>query len=139
MACFADSSWANLDGLKSQCGYVVCLTLGTILDGASTPILILETYSGTIKRVCRSTLAAEANGFLTGVESAEYVRELLLEITNPRVKLIDIDRHYLKKRVLAFTDAKSLEATQPRHGAASRQEGQDLGGPDQGDSWREPL
>ncbi|CAE7610026.1 30S ribosomal protein S1, chloroplastic [Symbiodinium microadriaticum] len=109
VACFADSSWANLDGLKSQCGYVVCLTLGTILDGASTPILILETYSGTIKRVCRSTLAAEANGFLTGVESAEYVRELLLEITNPRVKLIDIDRHYLKKRVLAFTDAKSLE------------------------------
>ena len=57
-----------------------CACLGTILDGASTPILILETYSGTIKRVCRSTLAAEANGFLTGVESAEYVRELLLEI-----------------------------------------------------------
>ena len=111
VACFADSSWANLDGLKSQCGYVVCLTSPAILKGGLTPILILETYSGTIKRVCRSTLAAEANGFLTGVESAEYVRDLLLEITNPGVRLIDLDRHYLKRRILAFTDAKSLEAT----------------------------
>ena len=111
VACFADSSWANLGGMKSQCGYVVCLTTEEIKSGSVAPILILETYSGSIKRVCRSTLAAEANGFLTGVESAEYARDLLMEILHPGVKLIDLDRHYLKEKIIAFTDAKSLEAT----------------------------
>ncbi|CAE7616057.1 RE2, partial [Symbiodinium sp. CCMP2592] len=111
VACFADSSWANLEGMKSQCGFVVYLTIDEIKGGGLAPIWVLETYSGSIKRVCRSTLAAEANGFLTGVESAEYVRDLLLEVTNPGTKLIDMDRYYLKEKILAFTDAKSLEST----------------------------
>ena len=114
VACFADSSWASLDGMKSQCGFVICLTCSSIKEGHDVPILILETYSGSIKRVCRSTLAAEANGFLTGAESAEYVREIVLEIVHPGVRLIDLDRRYLKGKIIAFTDAKSLEATMNR-------------------------
>ena len=91
----ADSSFANIEGGKSQCGYVVGLSLPKIADGNPTPVALLETTSSSIKRVCRSTLAAESNAFLMGVEAADYVSALLREMMNPNVSL----------------NAKSLEAT----------------------------
>jgi hypothetical protein len=57
---FADSSFANVDGTKSQCGFVIALTTSRIKDGLPTPIHVIETCSGSIKRGCRSTLAAES-------------------------------------------------------------------------------
>ena len=56
-------------------------------------------------------LAAESNGFLAGVEAAEYVRMLVMEITHPDVPSKDLDQEYLKSKILCLTDAKSLEAT----------------------------
>ena len=108
---FADSSFANIEGMKSQCGYVVSLTLPSIRSGSPTPLFVVETYSGSVKRVCRSTLAAEANGFLTGAEAGEYVRALLLELQHPDVSFNDLEREYVKKKVICITDAKSLEST----------------------------
>ena len=96
VVCMSDSSWANTTNLKSQCGYVIGLTLPTVADGSSTPMLVLETYSGSIKRVCRSTLASETNGFLSAVEAADYLRMLLLEVLHPGVCLLDLDEHYKK-------------------------------------------
>ena len=108
---FADSSFGNVDGVKSQSGFVVGLTSRDICDGGPTPIMVLETYSGSIKRVCRSTLAAEANGFLAGAEAAEYLTMILMELVHPDVPLRDLDQHYLKSKIVAFTDARSLEQT----------------------------
>ena len=108
---FTDSSFANTEQLKSQCGYVLGLTSSEMKDGKEVPIYILETYSGSVKRVCRSTLAAEANGFLAGAEAAEYVRMLLYEMINPTEKVHTLDKEFKKKKTLVFTDAKSLEST----------------------------
>ena len=108
---FADSSFANIEGMKSQCGYVVSLTLPSIRSGSPTPLFVVETYSGSVKRVCRSTLAAEANGFLTGAEAGEYVRALLLELQHPDVSFNDLEREYVKKKIICITDARSLEST----------------------------
>ena len=77
----ADSSLGNVDDAelgektKSQAGYVVGLR-----DPQSDRVHILECNSGTIKRVCRSTLAAEANGVVEGVESCDWVRMLVAEL-----------------------------------------------------------
>ncbi|CAE7745994.1 RE1 [Symbiodinium sp. KB8] len=109
--CFADSSFANKEDLKSQAGYIIGFTTPEITSGNTVPIHILETHSGSIKRVCRSTLAAEANGFLSGVEAAEYLRAILLEITNPGVTVRALDTYYLKSKIVGITDAKSLEST----------------------------
>ena len=108
---FADSSFANLEGGKSQCGYVTGLTSKEIYENAPTRIHILGAFSGSIKRVCRSTLAAEANGFLAGAEAAEYLRMLLMELVHPAASIRDLDQHYLKEKIACFTDAKSLEQT----------------------------
>jgi hypothetical protein len=40
---FADSSFANVDGTKSQCGFVIALTTSRIKDGLPTPIHVIET------------------------------------------------------------------------------------------------
>lgn len=109
--CMADSSFANGDNHKSQCGYLVGISWPNITSGGDTPILLLEAYSGSIKRVCRSTLAAEANGFLQGVEAADFVRSLLLEMLNPDKKIHELEANYVKHKMIAFTDAKSLEST----------------------------
>ena len=93
---------------------MVGLTLPTIVSGDPVPLMILEAYSGSIKRVCRSTLAAETNAFLSAVEGADYLRTLLFKMKNPGVKLIDLDKHYSKCLLFALTDAKSLEATMNR-------------------------
>eukprot|EP00913_Durusdinium_trenchii_P024871 g23345.t1 len=74
-------------------------------------MFVLETYSGSIKRVCRSTLAAESNGFLMGVEAGEYVRALLMEFQHPNEKFNALERDFAKQKVLCMTDAKSLEST----------------------------
>ena len=108
---FADSSFANTEGLKSQCAYVVTITLPEIREGGPTPLFVLETYSGSIKHVCRSTLAAESNGFLTGCEAGEYVRALLMEFQHPTEDFNTLEREYAKSKLLCMTDAKSLEST----------------------------
>ena len=107
----ADSSFASTEGLKSQCGYVIGLSLPEWKDGTETPVLILEANSSSIKRMCRSTLAAESNAFLAGVEGAIYVASLLREISNPGISISTLQTEYALKRILALTDAKSFEST----------------------------
>lgn len=131
----ADSSFANLPGHKSQCGYVVGLSLPSLENGEETPVLLLETCSSSIKRVCRSTLAAEANGFLAGVEAADYVRMVLLEIENPGISIRNLDKEFPRKRLLAFTDAKSLESTVNKDAGQPSDKGKDLGGASEGASF----
>eukprot|EP00435_Cladocopium_sp_Y103_P043435 s320_g12.t1 len=112
----ADSSFANTDGLKSQCGYIIGLTLPSITEGEETPIIVIEANSSSIKRVCRSTLAAEANAYLAGAEAAIYLASILREIQNPGIPLRTLEAETLEaefalKPVIGFTDAKSLEST----------------------------
>ena len=70
VATSADSSFANIDGpqlgarVKSQCGFTVGLTATGMAQGEDAPWHNLEWHSGSIKRVVRSTSAAEANGLL---------------------------------------------------------------------------
>ena len=89
--CMADSSFASTTKLRSQCGYVIGLTTAGFASGHDTPVMILEAYSGSIKRVCRSTftLAAETNGFLAATEASDYVRMMLLEVNHPGVSMVD--------------------------------------------------
>ena len=73
----SDASLANADDdkTKSQCGYIVGLCNPQVLDkGDNGKILPLDMQSATIKRVCRSTLAAETNAALEGSEAALYTR-----------------------------------------------------------------
>ncbi|CAE7252468.1 GIP [Symbiodinium sp. CCMP2592] len=88
--------------MKSQCGYVVGLTSDALKEGTDAPVYIAETYSGSVKRVCRSTLAPESNGFLAGVEAAACVHMILLEIRHPTERILDLNREFYKKQILCL-------------------------------------
>ena len=78
----SDSAFASVDDvsgpkIKSQAGYVLGIRAK---DGDK--LHFVEFQTGTVKRVCRSTLAAESNGLVAAVEAADYLRSVILAIVS---------------------------------------------------------
>ena len=105
--CSSDASFANAvtDGekLKSQAGYVLGVRAK---DGDA--LHFLEFSTGTVKRTCRSTLAAEANGLVAAVEAADYLRSVILALINPHMALSDLMDRGDVLPVQVYTDARSV-------------------------------
>jgi hypothetical protein len=89
--------------MKSQAGY----ELRARAKGGGR-LRVLEFSTGTLKRVCRSTLAAESNGLVAAVEAADYLRSAILAANRPIASLSELlDRGDLIP-AQAYTDAKSF-------------------------------
>ena len=93
---YADASFNNLAEGHSQGGQIVLLTDNS---GSCSPI---SWASNKIKRVVKSTLAAESMSFVEGADSAYFVRQLLSQILKSQP-----DSYPIK----GFTDSKSLFET----------------------------
>ena len=115
----ADASFANVDSeygakTKSQAGYVVGLASPEVPDqNENRSVHILEWFSGTIRRVCRSTLSAECYAVVEGAEAADWIRTVLRELDDPggRVDAIKAMRPEESPKMRAstwYSDAKSL-------------------------------
>ena len=107
IVCASDASLTNAeasgDKLRSQAGYVIGIQAK---DGCG--IHFVEFNSSTIRRVCRSTLAAEANGLVTAAEAMDYLRSVVLAILHPGMQLTDLmDRGDIVPAV-CYTDARSV-------------------------------
>ena len=94
--CSSDLAFANVDDvsgpkIKSQAGYV----LGIRAKGGDK-LHFVEFQTGTVARVCRSTLSAEANGLVAAVEAADYLRSVVLAIVCPTMSLGEL-MYYGKK------------------------------------------
>ena len=100
---YADSSWANAPGHKSQMGSLVLLTTSECLV-ATTPATILGWRSGRSPRVTRSTLASEANAMDDCVDRCTYCNHFLTELLYDGVPR-ELGR---KLRQLQVTDCQSL-------------------------------
>ena len=79
---WADASFANVEGVRSQCGHITSLTRSPRLysEGRFDTGCIILWQSSTVKRVVRSTLAAEAYGISEGIETVQWVRHVMAEI-----------------------------------------------------------
>ena len=64
---------------RSVGGYFILVANPGILEGKTVKANILAYYSGVTKRVCRSTLAAEASHLAEAVEMGDWVTVLLEE------------------------------------------------------------
>ena len=94
---YSDASFNNLPDGGSQGGYIIFLC-----DKYRNSVPI--TWSSTrLKRVTRSTLAAETLALTDGCDAAFYIVNLLNDILSPKIK------H--KITVQAFTDNQSLYST----------------------------
>ena len=89
IASFGDSALANVEGWKSQFGTVLCLANkpDLVAQGRLDLCCPMSWVSGTVKRVVRSTLAAEAYAISEALETSEICRMFLSEAFNPNVPL----------------------------------------------------
>ena len=76
---FADSSWANAEGLKTQTGRLLLLAPRSVL-ATNAAASIVDHKSKRTPRVVRSTLAGEANATDSGVDAAWFFASFLSEI-----------------------------------------------------------
>ena len=114
ITCYADSAFANIEGVKSQCGHLggLCLNLNAVSNSDFTSVIPLWWNSSTVKRVCRSTLACEGYAVSEGVEQSLYVREILSEIeTSPGTQRVSHGHRMLDMNIDLFSDSNSLVTT----------------------------
>ncbi|CAK0901104.1 unnamed protein product [Prorocentrum cordatum] len=100
---FADSSWANAPGLKTQIGTLIFLADEVILTGPTSCTLLFHKSKRT-PRVVRSTLAGEAIAQDLGVDYASYLSKFLSEMLTGR----PAGRRPPIFEVITATDCKSL-------------------------------
>eukprot|EP00435_Cladocopium_sp_Y103_P065211 s670_g27.t1 len=100
---YSDSSWANAQGSASQHGQVILLAAPNVTETKSVGALI-DWKSGRSKRVCRSTLAAEAVSADSAKDRLAYASYALGEL------MFGIPAHKVGHRLktLLVTDCKSL-------------------------------
>lgn len=107
LLCSSDASFANAtcngERIKSQCGYVVA-----VREKTGEGMHCLEFATSLVKRVCRSTLAAEANSLVTAVEAADYIRSVILAMTRPGLPLAELMDRGDVIPCDVYTDARSL-------------------------------
>ena len=114
--CFGDAAFANAETVKSQCGEIamVCRKehLDSIIDGRYDLAVLLSWRSATIKRVVRSTLAAEGYAISEAAELAEWLKQVLEEMQIPgRIDPRIVEEKAEKRLSVVCTDSDSLEST----------------------------
>ncbi len=104
--CSSDAAFRNAatdgDKLKSQAGYMLGVRAK---DGDALPFL--EFSMGTVKPVCRSTLAAEASGLVVAVEATDCLRSAILAVINPNMSLGDLVGRGDVSPAQIYADARS--------------------------------
>lgn len=100
---FTDAALCNLsNGTGSTAGYIVWLM---DCHGKCSP---LSWHAGKIKRVVRSTIAAEALSLQEGLESAFYYRKMLEDILGVSTKTIPIVAYIDNKSVIEAIHSTKL-------------------------------
>ena len=78
--CVADAGWQTRQSGESQGGYVLCLADQDILDRKKAPCWIIDWSSKKLKRVVRSSVAAETLAGQNGLDAVELFQCLLGEV-----------------------------------------------------------
>ena len=100
---YTDAAHANLEGTGSVAGHVVFLT-----DGINS--CPLNWNANKIKRIVRSTLAAEMLALQDGIEDAIYLRELITQTMNRQNDSLPIKAYVDNKSVIqALSSTKLVE------------------------------
>ncbi|CAK0846224.1 unnamed protein product, partial [Prorocentrum cordatum] len=135
---YHDASWANADEpaegaiskllaktvgatskdnnikIRSQAGYVSFLAEAKLLRGDRARAGIVDWRSGTIKRVCRSTLAAETMSAVDALGCAQFTRCVFASLEIPDAHPEDVPPSLLP--LAQVTDCASLYDTMHKNG-----------------------
>ena len=72
---YTDAAWANRSDQSSQGGFLIfAIDEDGIVNGNTKPLVVLVWASRKLKRVCRSSLAAEAQAACGTVDAFEWAK-----------------------------------------------------------------
>ena len=110
---WADSSFANIDDIHSQFGLLIGAThrAEEVVAGDFSQCLLLGWGSGKVRRVVRSTLAAEGYATTEGIETTWWHRYLMAEMVDPTLPLKSVEVAAAKRRSLVLSDSASIVST----------------------------
>ena len=78
--CISDAGWCTRANGESQGGYILCFTTKQILENKEAPVWLIDWSSKKLRRVVRSSVAAETMAGQNGLDSIEWIQSLLAEI-----------------------------------------------------------
>ncbi|CAE7612538.1 RE1 [Symbiodinium sp. CCMP2592] len=110
-----DQAWLGEHQVASQLGYLVMAMGKQALRGESTPFSLLDWRSKASSRVCRSTFAGETMSCGEGLESALYLRSLLVGMITGKPATEEAAAWHVP--IHLFTDCRSLYDHVHREGA----------------------
>eukprot|EP00439_Symbiodinium_sp_Y106_P022669 s217_g2.t2 len=93
---------------RSVGGYFILIANRCILEGKPSRANVLAFHSGQTKRVCRSTLAAEASHLAEAVEAGDWLTVLLEEALTNEVDLKSWPEVIERRDRVYVTDARSV-------------------------------
>ncbi|CAE7206636.1 unnamed protein product [Symbiodinium sp. CCMP2456] len=93
---------------RSVGGYFILLANKGILEGKQVKANVLAFNSGQTKRVCRSTLAAEASHLAEAVEAGDWIIVVLEEALTGKVDLQNWPEVIQQRQRIYVTDARSV-------------------------------
>ena len=93
---------------RSVGGYFILVAEPGILRGETVKANILAFNSGMTKRVCRSTLAAEASHLAEAVEAGDWITVLLEEALTGQLDLKNWPELLARREKVYVTDARSV-------------------------------
>ena len=106
---FGDAGWGVREDGSSQGGTIVIAADSELLQGKETNISIHEWSSYKLKRVCRSSLAAEAQAYAETLDRLEYCKVFWQCMVEPSTNINDVDMILRKQlRSAIITDCKCL-------------------------------
>ena len=117
---------ANLEAGASQQGHLILAAHASITN-CSVPVSVLSWQGKKIKRVVRSSLAAEASSMPTCQEHLDWMRSMWEQMTRSEFVLENYYEQFLKGRPsILVTDCKSLFDAIHKGGAAPASRGKRL-------------
>lgn len=77
--CISDAGWGTRASGESQGGYLLCLTVPSMFERKRSPCWIVDWQSKKLRRVVRSSVAAETLAGQNGLDAIEAFQALMLE------------------------------------------------------------
>ena len=119
---FSDAAFAVRPDGSSQGGLLVVMTSKKVLSGETVPYSVLSWRSHKLQRVCRSSLAAEAQGLATALDELVMVKSMVSLMLDPRQDPRAPETAQWPGSSVAVIDAKALYDALKKPGFTSAQD-----------------
>lgn len=105
---FSDASFANRPDQTSQGAYLVTLMDPQATQGKMSSLSVLSWSTHKVRRVCRSTLSAEAQAAAMAVENGDFVKILLAEAKCSQFPIQNYHQYLKSQKGVLVIDARSV-------------------------------